>query len=98
MSRSANPSRFPKYAEIKRALLLRLYEYGGRNYALRAADTYEPLADDLKLGAWARRVTRAEYLGDKKSQRYWDILVQSARETLVKKSAFAVMLDAVSGC
>src|SRR5216683_6506434 len=85
MSPATNHHLFPKQGKIADALLILLYEQGGKGHALRAADAYEPLADFFNLNNRARSITRAEYLHDGRNTPYWHIRVHAARERLVKR-------------
>jgi hypothetical protein len=85
MKRARNDLWFPKNGEIAHALLALLYSEGGKECALRSAQTYEPLAEHFNLSKKARSITRAECLGDNHHGPYWNNLVQGTRGHLVRQ-------------
>ncbi|HEV7286578.1 MAG TPA: winged helix-turn-helix domain-containing protein [Kaistia sp.] len=83
MSRRITNYLFPSNDRVQEALLLLLLEKGGELGALRASDTYMPLADFFSLAPCARVLTRAEYLNDGRNEAYWHTWVQWSRDRLL---------------
>ncbi len=58
------PLNFPRYAELVLPLLRLIFERGGRDYEMRASDTYGPLAESFGLSPADRVVTRNDVSRD----------------------------------
>lgn len=70
---------FPQYEEMVEPLLCFIYFNGGKDFAVRPNDTYEPLADFFKLTDQERVQPRH----DKRPGKEWHNKVQWTRQRLI---------------
>ena len=71
----------PNYESIEEPLLVLLYRRGGRNYEMRTADTYKPLAKYFKLTFSDMEQT----VSPTDPNPRWNNMVRWAREQLRKR-------------
>lgn len=80
---------YPDSDSVADALLLLIYQIGGRDHVVRASDTYEVLADQFHLGLVERNLTLGECNGGESTGKKWDNNVQWARNDLRKAGHLA---------
>lgn len=75
---------FPSYRDIEMPLLKLIFERGGREYEMKASDTYIPLGIYFNLSDNDFSKSRHDVLRDGKPEKYWNNCVQWARSNLSK--------------
>ena len=76
---------FPSRVQLCDALLVYIRKNGGPNYAVIAADAYEPLAAHFQLTSEERNASRNELYKDGRPEPAWHGEVQYARRNLLKR-------------